>query len=72
MILILSYMIVAFKKNELDDSLRKAIRRAKFTYNELLTTVTEVEVILNSRPLLCIANDDVEEPVTFDTWEKSN
>ena len=44
--------------------LRKAIGRAKLTYDELLTTVTEVEMILNSRPLSYVANDNVEEPLT--------
>ena len=44
--------------------LRKAIGRAKLTYDELLTTITEVEMILNSRPLSYMANYDVEEPLT--------
>lgn len=44
--------------------LRKAIGRAKLTYDELLTTLTEVEMILNSRPLSYMASDDVEEPLT--------
>jgi len=43
--------------------LRKAIGRAKLTYDELLTTLTEVQMILNSRPLY-ISNDDIEEPLT--------
>ena len=33
-------------------------------YNELLTLVTEVEAVLNSRPLLYIAMDNLEVPLT--------
>ena len=44
--------------------LRKSIGRAKLTYDELLTTLTEVEMILNSRPLSYVSNDDTEEPLT--------
>ena len=44
--------------------LRKAIGRAKFTYDELLTAVTEIEAILNSRPLSYVSSGDLEEPLT--------
>jgi len=44
--------------------LRKSIGRSRLTYDELLTTLTEVEMILNSRPLSYISNDDIEEPLT--------
>ena len=44
--------------------LRKTIGSAKFTYDELLTSVTKVEMILNSRPLSYISSDDIEEPLT--------
>ena len=44
--------------------LKKAIGRACLTYDELLTLVTEVEAVLNSRPLSYIAMDDLEEPLT--------
>ena len=44
--------------------LKKTIGRAKFTYDELLTSVTEVEAIINSRPLSYISAEDVDEPLT--------
>ena len=44
--------------------LKKTIGRAVLTYDELLTAVTEVEMILNSRPLSYVSSDDVEEPLT--------
>jgi len=44
--------------------LRKAVGRARLTYDELLTTLAEVEMILNSRPPSHMASDDTEEPLT--------
>ena len=44
--------------------LRKAIGHAKFTYDELLTVVTEIESILNSRPISFVSSFDIEEPLT--------
>lgn len=44
--------------------LRKMIGRAKLTYDELLTAIVEVEMILNSRPLTYVSPDDIEEPLT--------
>ena len=44
--------------------LRKVVGRAKFSYEELLTAVVEIESILNSRPLSFIASSDLEEPLT--------
>ena len=44
--------------------LRKLVGQAKFFYEELLTGVTEVEAILNSRPLTYLTTDDLDEPVT--------
>ena len=44
--------------------LRKIVGRAKFTYDELSTAVTEIESILNSRPLSFISSEDLEEPLT--------
>ena len=44
--------------------LRKAIGRNSLTYDELLTLVTEVEGVLNSRPLTYVYDSDVTEPLT--------
>uniref|UniRef100_A0A1X7UPV8 DUF5641 domain-containing protein n=1 Tax=Amphimedon queenslandica TaxID=400682 RepID=A0A1X7UPV8_AMPQE len=44
--------------------LRKVVGRAKLTREELLTVVTEVEMIVNSQPLSYVSHDDLEEPVT--------
>ena len=44
--------------------LRKIIGGAKLTYDELLTSVVEVEAILNTRPLTYLDPDDSDEPLT--------
>ena len=44
--------------------LRKTIGRARMTYDELLTAVTEAEMIINSRPLSYVSTEDIEEPLT--------
>ena len=44
--------------------LRKIIGQARFSWDELLTAVIEAESVLNSRPLSCVAMDDLEEPLT--------
>ena len=44
--------------------LKKAIGKAKLTYDELLTVLTEVEAIINSRPLTYFSSEDLEEPLT--------
>ena len=44
--------------------LRKTIGKAWLTYEELLTSVVEVEMTLNSRPLSYVSTEDAEEPLT--------
>ena len=44
--------------------LKKILGQAKFSYDELLTAVTEVEMVLYSRPLSYMSADDLEEPLT--------
>ena len=44
--------------------LKKMIRRAKLTYDELITMVIEVENVINSTPLSCMTSDDLEQPLT--------
>ena len=44
--------------------LKKMIGQAKLTYDELVTAVTEVEAVINSRPLSYISSDDMDEPLT--------
>ena len=44
--------------------LKKIIGKAKFTPDELLMAITEVEMVINSRPLSYVSASDVEEPLT--------
>ena len=44
--------------------LRKIVGQTKLSYDELLTALTEVEMVLNSRPLTFVSTDDFEEPLT--------
>ena len=44
--------------------LRKIIGQARLTHDELLTALTEVEMIINSRPLSYVSTEDCEEPLT--------
>ena len=44
--------------------LKKSVGRASLTYDELSTLVTEIEEVLNSRPLTYVSTDDLEEPLT--------
>ena len=43
--------------------LRKITGKAKFSHDEL-TVITEVEIVLNSRPLSYVSTNDIEEPLT--------
>ena len=44
--------------------LKKILGRACVTYEELLTILTEIECVLNSRPLTYVSTEDLEEPLT--------
>ena len=44
--------------------LRKTIGNAKLTHDELLTSIVEVEMILNSHPLSYVLSEEFEEPST--------
>ena len=44
--------------------LKKTISGARLTYEELLTVIIEVEMILNCRPLSYVSSEDSEEPLT--------
>ena len=43
---------------------KKDDRKARLSFDKLLTAVTEVEAIVNSGPLSYVTSDDVEEPLT--------
>ena len=45
-------------------SLRKVLGRAKLSYEQVETVLTEIEGILNSRPLGYVYDDDFHEPLT--------
>lgn len=44
--------------------LKKIIGKVRLSYDQLLTAVTEVEMIINSRPLTYISSEDMETPLT--------
>ena len=44
--------------------LRKILGQARFSQDELLTAITEVEMVITSRPLSYMSADDLEEPLT--------
>ena len=44
--------------------LKRTIGGSRLSYDELLTAVIEVELILNSRPLSYVSTEDLEEPLT--------
>ena len=44
--------------------LKKMLGHARLSYDELLTALVEVEMVLNSRPLTVVLAEDTEEPLT--------
>uniref|UniRef100_A0A1X7UQF8 DUF5641 domain-containing protein n=1 Tax=Amphimedon queenslandica TaxID=400682 RepID=A0A1X7UQF8_AMPQE len=44
--------------------LKKTVGKARLTYEDLLTSLTEVEMIVNSRLLTYLSADEMEEPIT--------
>ena len=52
-------MVRCFKR-----CLKKILKSAKLTYEELLTVVVEIEYVLNSRPLTHVSSEDRVEPLT--------
>ncbi|CAB4032864.1 Pro-Pol poly, partial [Paramuricea clavata] len=44
--------------------LKKILGKACVTYEELLTILTEIECVLNSRPLTYVSTEDLDEPLT--------
>ena len=44
--------------------LKKTLGSARLTYEELTTVLTEIESVLNSRPLTYVYEDEIEEPLT--------
>ena len=44
--------------------LKKSVGRNCLSYDEILTLITEVEAVHNSRPLTYVSSEDVEEPLT--------
>ena len=51
--------------------LRKILRQAKFSCDELFTALIEIEMVLNSGPLTYVSADDLDKPLTPHTcsWE---
>ena len=44
--------------------LRKVVGKARLSYDEMHTAITEIEAIINSRPLSYVHPDDFEQPLT--------
>ena len=40
------------------------VARAHFSFGELLTTVTEIEAVLDLKPLSYVSAEDIDEPLT--------
>ena len=45
-------------------SIRNFLSKSKLTYEELLTVICEIESVVNSRPLYCVYDDNIEEVIT--------
>jgi len=43
--------------------LRKLIGRAQLSFDDIVTTLAEIEYVLNSRPLTYLSSVDMEEPL---------
>ena len=44
--------------------LKKVIGRAHFSLDELTTALAEIEAVINSQPLLYVASENMEKPIT--------
>ena len=44
--------------------LKKTLGRAYATFEELQATLCDVEIAINNRPLACLSEDDLDEPLT--------
>ena len=44
--------------------LKKSIGKVRLTYDELTTLLTEIEGVINSRPLSYLSTEDLDEPLT--------
>ena len=44
--------------------LHKMVGRARLYYDELSTMLTEIEAVINSRPLTYLSAEDLNEPLT--------
>ena len=49
--------------------LKKMVGQSKLTYEELLTVLSEIEMVIKSRPISYVSSDDLEEPLTLAGWE---
>ena len=45
--------------------LKKTLGSASLTYEELITVLTEIENVLNSRQLTYVYEDEIEEPLSL-------
>ena len=57
-------MVGSFYCSTVKTCLRKTVGRAKLTHDELSTVLTEVEAIVNSRPLSYLSSKELDELLT--------